>query len=309
VLEEAIVSRTYNDRKQLLTTILAAFAALGLVFYGVAYWEWRAHRINSPDDIVEGLGMPLVGTLPYLRTLAHPRPTDVKPGVGSTVGSLAELTEAADGMRAVVLHSRHDRSPRVIMVTSALGSEGKTSLASNLAASLARGGYRTLLLDTDLRRPALHRVFDLPLAPGFQEALRSERSVDDVIQASSLPGLSILTAGHLATHPAKVLVREKLQGIIGHLRHKFDCIVIDSCPVLPVADTLIVGQLADVVVLSMMRGRSCVPQVQAACQKLGRVGIEIIGAILSGTVPESHQYGYECELKTPGIPVKTLVNA
>src|SRR5262249_1374176 len=137
--------------------------------------------------------LPVVGSLPVL-------PERVRRG-GARPGNRRDqywrnlLTESVDSTRTMLLHAASRDGAQIIMVASALGGEGKTTLASHLVASLARAGRRVLLVDGDLRRPALHKVFNLPAHPGLAELLRGEVDLNAAIQAGPIPGLSVLTAG------------------------------------------------------------------------------------------------------------------
>jgi polysaccharide biosynthesis transport protein len=170
----------------------------------------------------------------------------------------------------------------VVMVTSAVGGEGKTTLASHLAGSLARAGRRTLLIDCDLRRPAAHQLFELPLQPGLSEALLGEVHVAEATLATAVDGLWLMPAGQWDREVIQSLAREGLRQIFDKLRHDYDFIVIDSHPVLPATDSLLIGQHVDAVLLSVMREVSQAPKVYAACQRLNALGIRVLGAVVSG---------------------------
>src|SRR5262249_9774453 len=149
---------------------MTAAAAFLIVLLGFAYWEFRSRRIDTPDEVVTGLGIRLVGALPDWTRRSPYRL------IGSSVSREVYwqnmLTESVDATRTMLLHMARNESLQMVMITSAVGGEGKTSLASHLAASLARAGRRTLLLDTDMRNPSAHRLFDMPLEPGMAEILR-----------------------------------------------------------------------------------------------------------------------------------------
>src|SRR5262249_48562517 len=151
--------QTYNEKKRWTAVILAAVGSLFLALYGVGWWEFRARRVSTVDDVVHGLGLSLVGTVPHV--LSRDR-------YGSNTGSAAGLRwrsvlgESVDSARTLLLHLARTEDLRTVMVTSAVGGEGKTSLASHLAASFARAGRRTLLIDADLHRPTLHRLLNVP---------------------------------------------------------------------------------------------------------------------------------------------------
>src|SRR5205823_3503140 len=127
-------------------------------------------------------------------------------------------------------------------VTSAVAGEGKTSLSCHLAASLARAGRRTLLLDCDLRKPSAHRLFRIPEQPGFSELLRGEGALQDVIHATSTKNLYMIPAGQCDPQALQALSQEQVPEILSRIREQFDFVIVDSSPVLPVVDALMIGQ-------------------------------------------------------------------
>jgi succinoglycan biosynthesis transport protein ExoP len=168
------------------------------------------------------------------------------------------------------------------MVTSAVEGEGKTTLAGHLASSLARAGRKTLLVDADLRQPAVHQLFELPLQPGFSEVLLGEVEVADSVQATTLDGLSVVTAGQWDRDVILSLARDGVEGIFEKLREEFDFIIVDSHPVLPATDSLLIGQQSDAVILSVMQRVSQMPRVYGAAQRLTALKIRVLGAVVNG---------------------------
>ncbi|MEM6260837.1 MAG: hypothetical protein AAGI37_21530, partial [Planctomycetota bacterium] len=158
---------------------VGGLGCLALTCFGIAYMEFRNRRLNGPEQVDEGLGIRVIGTLPSLsgRKALDPRHPVV-----------AQLTESIDNVRTALMHDSTSNRRQIVMVTSAAAMEGRTTVASQLAASLARAGRRTLLIDGDLRRPALHNLFDLPLEDGLCEVLRTEAEVTDVIRPTHAEG-------------------------------------------------------------------------------------------------------------------------
>jgi capsular exopolysaccharide synthesis family protein len=173
-----------------------------------------------------------------------------------------------------------------VLVTSAAPGEGKTTLAGHLAGSLARAGRKTLLIDGDLRRPAVHQMFELPLQPGFSEVLLAEVEAPEAVQETPVHGLWVMTAGQWDREVLQALARDGLEGALDKLREEFDFIVIDSHPVLPAADTLLLAQRADAVILAVLREVSQAPRVYAASQRLAALGVRVLGAVVNGADPE-----------------------
>src|SRR5207249_3385906 len=183
------------------------------------------------------------------------------------------LTESVNSIRTMLLHAAGVAPLRVVMVTSATGGEGKTSLSSHLAISLARAGRRTLLVDTDMRRPSVHRVFDLPQDPGLGDLLRAEVDIAEVIRPGPVDDLWVLPAGRSTSQAIQALALEGVPVIFNRLREQFDFIIVDSCPVLPVADSLLVAQHVDGVIFTLLRDVSRLPQVYAGYQRLSALGV------------------------------------
>jgi Mrp family chromosome partitioning ATPase/capsular polysaccharide biosynthesis protein len=311
VLEEAIVTQTHNEKKRLLLVVVTGLCGLGIVLFGFSWFEFRARRVGSVDDVVQGLGMNFVGTLPELAgaagTLAY------QGSRGTTLQH--QLVESIDAARTMLLYAGRKEDLRVLMVSSATSGEGKTSLASHLAASFARAHHRTLLVDADLRQPAIHRVFNLPIAPGLSELLRDEVDISevlqmtpasehlygqssrtdikftDVIQPTSVSGLCVMPAGKLSGHAIQALASDNFRTMFDQLKEQFDTIIVDSCPILPVTDTLLIGQHVDGVILAVRRDVSRLPLVYAAYQRLTALGIRVVGTVVNGVPGES--YGSE----------------
>ena len=263
----------------------AALGAFVLSLAGVAFWEFRSRRVESVGEVSAKLGMRVVGTMPAVPNRRARRAA----GVEARWKGL--LVESIDAARAALLHASRAGAIQVVMVASASGGEGKSSLSCHLAASLARSGRKTLLVDSDLRRPSVHWMFDLPQSPGLAESLRGE---DDPLACASMvdPGLWVLPAGRGDAEAVRALGRDGARALFERLRGEFDFIVVDSAPVLPVADALLVGQNVDAVLFSIMREVSQVPKVYAASERLASLGIPLIGAVVNGARPEGHYGDY-----------------
>jgi succinoglycan biosynthesis transport protein ExoP len=290
-LEEAYVTRPNNTRRKLVAAALSGGGALGLVLLVIAWWDFRRQRVNSVDEVVQGLGMRLMGTVPALPSRRQLRLISSNGRGDSRWQSI--LTESVDTARTLLLHQVTAESLRVIMVTSAVGAEGKTSLSSHLAASLARSGRKTLLLDADLRNSAIHRLFCVDRSPGLCELLRGEVNLVDTIQPTLVPGLSLIPGGRCDELALQSLAQENFGKICEPLRKEFDFIVIDSAPVLPVADSLLVGQFVDGVIFSILHDVSRLPKVYAAHQRLEMLGIRMLGAVVSGAKMDEYCPAYQ----------------
>jgi capsular exopolysaccharide synthesis family protein len=260
---------------------LAGGAGLGsflAVLFGIAFLEFRLRRVNHADEVVQGLKMKLVGSLPLV-------PRRALLGRASAARNMEwqnRLTESVDAIRTTLLNAARFEGLRRVMVTSAVGGEGKTLLSCHLAVSLARAGCKTLLIDGDLRRPSVHKMFGLPVANGLSELLRGQAAPTDVTNAGPLESLSVITAGESDNRAIQTLSSERLGDLMRQLSESYEFVVIDSAPVLPVADAQLIGQHVDGVVFSVMRDVSRLPTVYAACERLTLLRIRILGAVVNG---------------------------
>jgi capsular exopolysaccharide synthesis family protein len=251
--------------------------------------------VDTGDEVVQGLGIRIIGALPRL-------PNRVRRPGGSVSMSNRDrywqqlLTESIDATRTMLLHTAEAEGLSVVMITSAVGGEGKTSLSSHLATSLARAGRRTLLVDCDLRRPTVHRLFDVPLEPGFSEVLRGDATPEAATLTSTASGLALMPAGRCDPRSLEALSQNQAAAIFSQLKQQYDFVIIDTSPVLPVSDTLLVARHVDGVLFSIMRDVSRMPMVYAAYQRLAGVGIRPLGAVVCGARREyygsSYRYGY-----------------
>jgi capsular exopolysaccharide synthesis family protein len=202
------------------------------------------------------------------------------------------LVESVDATRIMLAHAARVDSLRMVLVTSAVGGEGKTSLSSHLATSLARFGQRTLLIDGDLRRSMVHRLFDQSQGPGLCELVRDEVDPAAAIRPTAISDLWILPAGHFDDRALPMLAQPGARRLFDRLREQFDFIIVDSAPVLPVADTLLLCQHVDATLFSVLRDVSQVPKVEAAYQRIAALGVPTLGAVVLGIdVPASYGYG------------------
>jgi polysaccharide biosynthesis transport protein len=279
-----------------MATFMAGLGGLGFVMLGISWWEFRARRIGTVDEVIQGLGLKLVGAIPDLsqRWFARRRRPDERAQHLFVESIDTTRTMLLEGARVDSAHRGEEGvTPQVVMVTSAQAGEGKTSLATHLAASLAQIGHKTLLIDADLRNPTAHRIVGLDREPGYCELLRGEVELADVVRPTPIEGLWMITGGHWNTKATRALAQPHTASTLQQLRADFDFILIDSSPVLPVVDPLLLGRHADIVLLSVLCNVSRMKNVYTACQRLSMVGIRSIRAVMSGVRGEDYDSSYQ----------------
>ena len=204
---------------------------------------------------------------------------------------------------------------RVLMVTSAVSGEGKTTFSGHLAISLTRAGFRTLLIDGDMHAPSAHILFNLTNSPGLGELLRGDATLDEAIRQSPIPGLSILPAGKWNAATRQSLVSDRWGTLRRELDSLFDFVVIDTSPLLLVSDTMLLAREADGVILSVLLGVSQISRVAETVSRLHAVGAEIAGVVVNNVQSGiSRRYGSRIKPSVApvlpfGEPVQELVGS
>ena len=178
-----------------------------------------------------------------------------------------------------------------MLITSAVGGEGKTTLAAQLALRCGNASVSTLLIDADLRRASLCALLDVPEGPGLGDVLQDEATIDQAIIPIQGGTFYLLPAGNMTSDPSRVLQDHKFEELLARLRQLYDLVIIDSPPVLPVPDALIMGRFADGAVLAARYDQSRFPQVERARRELDRAGIAILGTVINGMKNSDAYYG------------------
>jgi capsular exopolysaccharide synthesis family protein len=236
--------QTFPDtRKSLLTALLAG---LGLGLGGAFAMEMLRAGFTSPREVEEALGIPVLASVRRLK-----KSELVKDGKTIPVPfyqihhPLSPFSESMRTLRSSIHMSDVDQPPRVIHITSALPGEGKTTIAVSLAISAAFAGLKVVLVDADLRHPAASRFFMLEKETGLVDLLTGDGKTDNVLRSYKDLKLTILPAGSKSLNPPDVLASERMKALISHLKETYDYVVVDTPPVGPVIDAVIVANLAD----------------------------------------------------------------
>jgi polysaccharide biosynthesis transport protein len=290
IREPAGAARAVEPYKQYAMAGFGGLLGFGLALAGATFYEFFSRRLNSATDVAEGLGIRVMGDLPALRR----RRMALRARSRKAVHGL--VAESINSIRAALVRNSEPGSCNVYLVTSAAEQEGKTTVASQLAASLARSGRRTLLVDCDLRHPGAHLVFGVPNEYGFSELLRGEVHVDDAIRPTPADNLWMITAGRCCAQAVLMLGKDALGDIFSQLESRFDFVVIDAGPVLKVADPMLLGQYVDGAILSVLRDVSQIHKVYEASERLKLAGVKVVGAVINGVDDRGAFDRYNVEL-------------
>ena len=271
------------------------FAAVGLVVsFGLgtllAIVLDRFDRgIRSGRQIEQKLGLHTLALVPRLDRLKK----NQKPYQYLMEKPLSAYAEAIRSIYMAVKLSNVDREPKVVLATSSLPQEGKTTFAVSLATFAARSHKRVLLIDLDLRHPSVHRELGWQVSGGLVEYMANERSLEEVIHHDLETGLHFLPIKGQTTNPTDLLDSQKMRLLIESLRDSYDYIVLDSAPLASVTDTRVAALLADKVLFCLRWGQTMIGAAEDSIQALAEVGIEPAGAVLTMVDMKKHaRYGY-----------------
>jgi Mrp family chromosome partitioning ATPase len=283
-LEGATVTPA-GDRRRAQLAGLTGLGFFALALVGVGFLELRRQKLHTIGDVVQGLELPVAGTQPLLPAAVNP----LDPGHAAQSSQAPWYGLANDGpdaVRALLMQAAPPSAARAVMVVSAVGGEGCSVLAVQLAAGLARAGRRTLLVDTNLRRPALHRAFGLAMGPGLSEVLRGETNLPSAIRAAPQDRLWVLPAGVADLRALHALTRDGAQAVLDRLKKDYDYVVLDGAPAVACADALPLSPRCDAVLLSVLAGVSGLPAVHAAWRRLSMPGTRLLGVVVQGAADD-----------------------
>jgi polysaccharide biosynthesis transport protein len=274
---------------------------LGFVF---AVGRERLDRtVKTPDDIDRELRLPFLGLIPQVGTESPSGRRQRRARQKGNAGDMVELishreptagvAEAARAMRTNIMFMSPDRPHRTLLITSSAPAEGKTMVACLLATAMAQAGQRVLLIDCDLRRPRLHRVFGKSNDSGVTSALLSSEPAKNAVQRTEVQNLSVIPSGPLPPNPAELLQSETFANFLSALEQEFDRIIIDSPPVVPVTDAAVLCNRTDGAILVVQASKTTRDLARRGARALTDVGARIVGVALNAVDLRSGHYGYE----------------
>lgn len=297
VVQDANIPEEPEVKKKTQLALMAGMATLGCIVCGFTLVEWLSYRIGAATDISGEVGLRLVGTIP------SPDRGGLL-GLGIFAGKVdydewnRAVTESMDVVRTFLMRHIDPARSASIMIAGASANEGKTTVSCQLAASLARTGKRVALVDCDFRRPSAHLMVEGQLGPGLSEFLRGEKSLDEIRQQTQAPGLSFIGAGQVDQRVLQLLAIDGGRNLIQQIKARFDFVIIDTSPLLFVAEPSMIAQNADIVLLATRKDYSRVQYVIQARDSLRSLQVPLLGAIMVGADSDFQRqtYGYQQEV-------------
>jgi len=261
-----------------LGCLVGLVGGVGLAFL----FENLDSAIYRTEDFEEVTRLPSLGTVPN----------------GDFVGQAISLNgsnpyvEALRRVRTNLFTFNHDTPLRTLLVTSSVPGEGKSTLAANLAITLAQSGKKVVVVDCDLRLPTQHKIFNLPNKQGLSNVLVQQLNLENAIQESSIPGVQVITSGPKPRNPAELLGSPQMSAVINHLHQRFDTVLFDAPTLLGVTDAAVLASSVDGVILVVCRARSRREALRAACRQLADVRAHTLGIVVNRAELEGNYYYY-----------------
>ncbi len=275
--------------------LLGGAAAGFIALAGLAILlDFADKNFRSPDEITQVLGFPVLGHVPQLKGKKRRNP------LGSVDSTLCTLTgpnafgsEAFRSLRTSLYFRDTESENRVIQITSPVPGDGKSTVATNLAISIAQSGRSVLLIDADMRRPRISCLFGLRSEIGLADLLRKKCTLSEVLRQGPIPNLSLIASSVSAKDPAELLSSVTFSSLIDSLRTQFDYIILDTPPLLAVSDAASVAARADAVLLTVRLRRNSKPLALQASQMLLDMGVRPMGIVVNGiTNSRGYEYRY-----------------
>jgi len=279
----------------IIATLIGSVVAVIIVFLRQAFYR----GVDNPE-IIENLGMPVYASLPYSRQQERLEKNNQNRSAGheSKLLSVSEPTElAVESLRSLrtslhfaMLEARNN----VLMISSPTPSSGKSFVSSNLAVIIAQTGKRVLLIDADMRKGYLHKVFGLQPKHGLSDTLAARLTSKEVINATEVKNLDLISCGFAAPNPSELLMHDNFNKLLNDLSPLYDLVIVDTPPILAVTDATLVGRQAGTTLLVTRFGLSTVKEIEACKRRLGQNGVVIKGAIFNGVLRKASTAAYDC---------------
>ncbi len=262
---------------------------------GVAFLlDFLDRTIKTAEDVEAALGAPLLGIIPVVEHGSGPDPVAAQREQDLYVFSnpKSRPAECCRSIRTNILFSSADRPAKTITISSAQPREGKTTTTIYLGTTMAQSGLKVLLVDSDMRRPRLHKALGVSRNIGLTTLILGEASIDDVVKTTDIPNLYVLPCGPQPPNPAELLLTNRFQEVLRDLSERFDHVLLDSPPLLAVTDGVVLAKLSDGVVVVTHAGKTLTEDGKQSARQLRDVDASILGVILNDLDVSDRRYGY-----------------
>ncbi|RME27652.1 MAG: polysaccharide biosynthesis tyrosine autokinase, partial [Deltaproteobacteria bacterium] len=286
LVEPAVAPERHYSPKLLVNAVFGIIAG-GVFGFGLAFLlEYVDDTVRTPEELSMVWEVPKLGVVPRFKLTGERRVID-------ELATTHPIAESYRTIRNGLMYASLDKPLRLIAVSSAVPSEGKSTFSVNLGISFAREGKRVLIVDCDLRRPAQHRNFPLVSNHvGLTDVLTGTASFEDAVQETTVPNLSLLTSGPTPADPARLVESLRLRQLLLDFRKQYDVVIVDTPPCLVVNDAIVIGRAVDGMILVVESGSTSRKLVTEMKNRFEVAGLEPVGVVLNKLDFVSSGYGY-----------------
>lgn len=288
ILEVAQPEKNAVSPQKARVMLMALVLGLMLGAGGAMLQDLMDQRLRSAEDIQASLGIPVLGIVPHMSD-DHSVP---ERGKKVHLEPMSDIAEAYRTVRTAIYFGVPDGEAKRMLITSPAPGDGKSTSASNTAIAMAMAGQRALIIDADFRRPTQHKIFGLKDEIGLSSVIAGRAELGQAVQKTDVKGLDVLPCGPIPPNPSELLNSQRFADLLDKLSEKYDQIVIDSPPVMAVADARILGASCDITVLVLRAGKSTRKASEHALDSLLGVGASVLGAVVNDVPRGRDRYGY-----------------
>ena len=291
ILEEAEVPKLPLPSSRNKIIAIVAIVEILISCFIIFLIDYFDDSIRSMEDLErKGLTLPFLGPLPMIKDKAL---LNHKKGILAFHDPKSEIAESFRYLRVSINFSASPESLKTLVLTSCLPHEGKSFTSDNIAVSLALDGNRTLLIDADMRRPTLHRVFKLDNTSGLSNYLTSKLDFDSILKQSGIEDLTLVTSGPNSPNPAAILGSDRMKEFLKIASERFDRVIVDCPPLTGIGDGFVLGSLIGHIILVIASGRTPLDLIKHTQAQLTKAGVQIIGVALNMVDMDKERYhGY-----------------
>jgi succinoglycan biosynthesis transport protein ExoP len=287
-------TKPYKPNKQLnllLAAVVGLFLGIGLAFF----FEYLDNTVKTPEDVEQLIQLPSFGMVPEI---SYERRRRLESGTSYPVELItfghpkSMLSEAYRNIRTSILLSFSEKPPKKIAISSPNPIEGKTTTVINTAIALSQTGAKVLIIDTDMRKPRIHKIFNEENGVGLSNFLSGHGELESIIKKTEIPNLYYIPSGPIPPNPSELIGSKLFKSMMESLGERFDHLVLDSPPVLGFADSIILSTAVDGVILVVLGGKTPRETLQRAKEILHQVNAKILGVVINRVDIQRSDYGY-----------------
>ena len=282
IIDKAEVPKVPVKPRKKLNLLLAIIVGLvtgtGLAFF----FEYLDNTIKIPEDVQQYLKVPYLGPVPVFAMESKSNPGhDINPELVTLCSPKSSASESYRGIRTNILFSSAGSAPQVVLISSAGPREGKTITTANLAITMAQAGSKVVILDCDMRKPKVHKIFGEAKDRGISNLMVGMSDMEETIFHTRIPNLDIIPCGPIPPNPSEILGSDRMAGLLNELRKQYAHIFIDSPPCTAVTDAVVLSKSVDAVVIVVRASNTAREIARNAVVQFEAVGANLLGAVLN----------------------------